>query len=253
MKKQFVLLGLALFSIHLGYSQFTLDGEFRPRTEYRNGYGSIIPDAADASFAVSTRIRLNAGYKTEGYTFYLSLQDVLVWGENRQLKPEDSNNSFSLFEAWADLKLGEGFSTKLDRQAIVYDNQRIMGAVGWAQQARSHDAALLKYGKGKFKADIGLAYNQDFSTTTGNPAGFQSVGTAYNTTGFFSYKTMQYAYLKQSGDTFSGSFLILNNGFQNFETDGTTPDGLSNLLTVGTHLGYEQGEFGVDFNAYLQS
>ena len=85
MKKQFLLLGLTLFSIHFGYSQFTLDGEFRPRTEYRNGYSSIIPDAADAGFAVSTRMRLNAGYKAEAYTFYLSLQDVLVWGENRQL------------------------------------------------------------------------------------------------------------------------------------------------------------------------
>ncbi|NJB72830.1 hypothetical protein GGR42_003321 [Saonia flava] len=249
MKKQYLLVGMALFFVHLSFAQFTLDGEFRPRTEYRNGFGNLIPEDADAGFATSTRVRINAGYAVDAYKFHVSLQDVMVWGENRQLKPEDSNNSFSIFEAWASLNLGEGFSTKLGRQTLVYDDQRIMGSVGWAQQARSHDAALLKYTKDKFMIDFGLAFNQDFS----HPTGFNSVGTAYNTTGFFSYKTMQYLYLKQAWSNFSGSLLFLNNGFQNFDaTDTTIPDGLSNLQTLGTHLGYKKGSFGLDANAYLQ-
>ena len=255
MKKNYLTLCCLFIFVQNAVSQFTLDGEFRPRTEYRNGFGSLIPNAADAGYAISTRLRLNADYQFESYQFYMSLQDVMVWGENRQLKPEDSNNSFSVFEAWAAIKLGEGFSTKLGRQTLVYDDQRILGSVGWAQQARNHDAALLRYNKGKFMMDVALAFNQDFSGTTGNPSGFQSVGTAFNTTGFFSYKTMQYLYLKQKWDTFSASALLMNNGFQNFtgDPDALVADGVSNLLTLGTHLNYKKGIFGAAFNGYLQS
>ncbi|MDL5512251.1 alginate export family protein [Arenibacter sp. M-2] len=239
---------LALYG-SLAYAQFTLDGEFRPRTELRHGFGSLIADDVDAGFGVSTRLRLNAGYTNDAYQFYVSLQDVMVWGENRQLLPDDENNSFAVFEAWADINLGSGFSTKLGRQTLEYDDQRIMGSVGWTQQARNHDAAILKYAKENFQMDFGLAYSQDYD----NPSGFQSVGNAYNTTGFFSYKTMQYLYLKEKWKNLNGSLLLLNNGFQNFELDGTTPDGISILQTLGTHIDFKKGSFGAALNAYLQT
>lgn len=247
MKKQYLIIGLLLGCLQFAQAQFTLDGEFRPRTEYRNGFGSIIPDAADPGFGISTRSRLNAGYNTEAYKFYLSLQDVMVWGENRQILPYDQNNSFAIFQAWAEIALGKGWSTKLGRQVISYDDQRIFGGLDWAQQGRNHDAALLKYSKGKFLMDVGLAFNQDYS----NPTGFQSMSTAYNTSGFFSYKTMQYVYLKQAWENFTGSFLALNTGFQKFDTSNA-PDGVNSIQTIGTHLNYKKGSFGAAANAFLQ-
>ena len=251
MKKIILLNTVALIWSTTVLAQFTLDGQFKPRTEYRNGFGSIIPDAADAGYAISTRMRLNTGYKFDSYEFYVSLQDVMVWGENRQILPDDENNSFAVFEAWANLNLGKGWSTKLGRQVISYDDQRIFGGLDWAQQARNHDAGLLKYKKEKFMLDIGLAFSQDFD----NPTGFQSVGTAYNTSGFFSYKTMQYAYLKQQWTNFSGSLLLLNNGFQNFtgDADALVADGTSNLQTLGTHLNYKKGSFGAALNTFVQT
>lgn len=248
MKNHYVFLAIVALMVQFAHAQFTLDGEFRPRAEYRNGFGSIIPDAADAGFGISTRARLNAGYTTETYKFYLSLQDVMVWGENRQILPYDQNNSFAIFEAWADVNLGSGFSTKLGRQVISYDDQRIFGGLDWAQQGRNHDAALLQYKKDKFMLDLGLAFSQDYS----DPTGFRSIGTGYNTTGFFTYKTMQYIYLKQAWESLTGSLLLLNNGFQKFETDTVTPDGVNNLQTLGTHLDYKKDSFGVAANAYLQ-
>ena len=242
MKKQYAILGLLLGCLQLAQAQFTLDGEFRPRTEYRHGFGTLIADADDAGFGISTRARLNAGYSTDAYKFYLSLQDVMVWGENRQILPYDQNNSFAIFQAWADISLGSGFSTKLGRQVISYDDERIFGGLDWAQQGRNHDAALLKYAKNKFMMDLGLAFNQDYS----DPTGFVNSGTNYNTTGFFSYKTMQYLYLKQAWEKFAGSLLLLNNGFQ--ETDG-----VSNLQTLGTHLEYKSGAFGLAGNAFIQT
>jgi hypothetical protein len=251
MKKESLLLLIAMFLSEAVFSQFTLDGQFRPRTEYRHGFGSLIPDNADAGYAISTRVRLNTGYVFDSYEFYVSLQDVMVWGENRQILPDDENNSFAVFQAWAHLNLKKGWSTKLGRQVISYDDQRIFGGLDWAQQGRNHDAGLLKYKSEKFMMDLGLAFSQDFD----NPTGFQSIGTAYNTTGFFTYKTMQYLYLKQQWTDFTGSVLLLNNGFQNFtgEGDARTADGVSNLQTLGTHLEYKEGSFGAALNAFLQT
>ena len=125
MKKQYVILGLMLLCFQFAKAQFTLDGEFRPRTEYRHGFGSLIPDAAEAGFGISTRVRLNTSYMTDNYWVYVSLQDIMVWGENRQILPYDQNNSFAVFQAWAEIKLGENTSTKIGRQVLSYDDQRI--------------------------------------------------------------------------------------------------------------------------------
>jgi hypothetical protein len=248
MKKHYIILGLLLASFQFVNAQFTFDGEFRPRTEYRHGFGNLIPDAADAGFGISTRARLNAGFKTDAYKVFISLQDVMVWGENRQILPNDENNSFAVFQAWAEIKLGENTATKIGRQILSYDDQRILGGLDWAQQGRNHDAALIKYKKDKFMLDFALAFNQDYS----HPTGFISQGTDYNTTGFFSYKTMQMLYLKQNWEKFSGSLLLMNNGFQKFDTNND-PDGVSNLQTLGTHLNYKSGNFGLAANAYLQT
>ncbi|MFL1011472.1 alginate export family protein [Flavisericum labens] len=246
MKKQFVIIGLLLGCLQFAQAQFTLDGEFRPRTEYRNGFGSLIPEAAEPGFGISTRARLNAGYSTESYKVFLSFQDIMVWGENRQILPYDLNNSFAVFQAWAELNLGSGWSTKLGRQVLSYDDQRILGGLDWAQQGRNHDAALLKYKKDKFALDVAFAFNQDYS----HPTGFISAGNAYNTSGFFSYKTMQMAHLSQAWESFSGSLLLMNNGFQN---TGSGLGDVANLQTIGAHLKYSKGDFSLTGNAYLQT
>ena len=64
---------------------------------------------------------------------------------------------------------------------------------------------------------------------------------------------MQYLYLKENWKNIGASLLILNNGFQNFGTDGTTPDGISNLQTLGTHLNFKKGSFDTAVNAYIQT
>lgn len=248
MKLKLTLLTLLVLFTITSKAQFTIDAELRPRTEYRHGFGSLIAKDAEPGYGISTRARLNFGYKAEAYEFFFSMQDVLVWGENRQILPKDLNNSFAIFQAWASIKLGENFSTKLGRQVLSYDDQRIMGGLDWAQQGRNHDAILLKYNKDNFLFDLGFAFNQDYD----NISGFQSVGNTYNTKGFFSYKTMQYGHFKKSWDKFSGSLLVLNNGFQNFD-NLNNQDGISNLQTFGVHLNYGKNLFGAAANIYLQT
>ncbi|MEI6866086.1 hypothetical protein [Flavicella sp.] len=247
MKIKITFITLLMFATSSIVAQFSLSGEFRPRTEYRNGFGNLKTEDQAVGFGTSTRIRLNAAFKGEGFTTYLSLQDVFVFGENRQLLQADSNNSFSIFEAWADIELGESYSAKLGRQMISYDDQRIMGSVGWAQQARTHDALLFKHKSNAITFDLGLAYNQNYD----NAAGFVSSGNDYTTTGFFSYKTMQYIHANKKWNNFEASILVLNNGYQKY--DANDADGVNNFLTYGTHLKAKIGMISLAANIYGQS
>lgn len=217
----------------ISYSQLTIDAEIRPRTEYRHGFKTLIPNNTDAALFVSQRTRLNTKYSIDKLNFYISLQDVRVWGDVPQLNSAD-NNGLSLHQAWGEILLDSNFSLKLGRQEVVYDDSRIFGNVGWAQQARSHDMALLKYKEGTFKFNVGLAFNQSKENLTG------TVLTTPKT-----YKSMQYAWLHKDWNNFSGSFLFLNNGLQ-------STNGQKYSQTIGTHLKSKKGNLNLAANLYYQ-
>ncbi|MFO7672936.1 MAG: alginate export family protein [Lutibacter sp.] len=219
------------------YAQFTISGELRPRAEYRNGYKTLTADGSDAALFVSQRTRLSTQYVLEDYTFFISFQDVRVWGDVPQLNTADKNG-LSLHEAWGKVKFSPNFAVKLGRQEINYDDQRIFGNVGWTQQGRSHDIAIFKLENENYKFDLGLAYNQDAENLFGN---------TYTTTG--NYKAMQYAWFHKDWNKFNASFLILNNGLQNI-----VEDEIRYSQTFGSHLKYKASD-ALNFNAniYLQS
>lgn len=238
-------------------AQFTLDGEIRPRFEYRNGYKSVADSNQSNAAFVQQRTRLNFGYKTEGYNFKVTLQDVRVWGSQPQLittAAQQNNNGayLGIHEAWGEALMSENFSLKFGRQEIILDDHRIFGSVGWAQQARSHDAAILKFKKEKFKADFGVAYNQDKAGLKGTEA---SMG---------SYKAFQYLWLHNDfGENFGASVLFLNNGKEQLDIDsnsfktGGTPaeyeyykDNYSQ--TIGTKLTYKKDKLTVGASFYTQ-
>ncbi len=233
-KSYFALL-LFVLAIKGKAQEISIDADIRPRFEYLNGFGSLIPDGIDAGIFVQQRSRLKFGYTQEKFSAYISVQDVSVWGDTPQIAAADNNNSFSLAQAWIDFKFGNGWSTKLGRQALSYDDQRIFGGLDWAMQGRFHDAALLKYTKDGFKFDLGVAFNQNgisTQTTLFNP------NNGGNARAVFDYKGMIYAWLHKDWEKFSASVLLTNNSYQNLDaTDGQTPiDGNVNRQTFGTHL-----------------
>ena len=237
MKNKLLFTMLLLVMVFKGKAQeLSIDADIRPRFEYLNGFGTLIPDqGVDAGTFVQQRSRLKFGYKQEKFAAYLSVQDVSIWGDTPQIAPADNNNSFSIAQAWIDFKFGSGWSTKLGRQALSYDDQRIFGGLDWAMQGRFHDAALLKYTKEGFRVDIGFAFNQNGvqqQTTLFDP------NNGGNARAVFDYKGMAFAWLHKDWKNFSGSFLISNNSYQNLGgDDGQTPiDGTVNRQTFGTHL-----------------
>lgn len=219
--KNLLLLVLGLVATQT-FAQFTLSGEFRPRTEFRNGYKTLTPDGSDPALFTSQRTRLNTKYETEKYSFFVSIQDVRVWGDVKQLNTTDKNG-LAIHEAWGLVNF-DGFSLKAGRQEIVYDDQRMFGSVGWAQQGRSHDALVLKFGK-NFKLDVGLAFNQDQEALFDN---------TYTTTG--NYKAMQYAWFNDKWGGVNASFLFLNNGLQYIAPINSDNNEIRYSQTLGSHL-----------------
>jgi len=222
--KNLLLLALGLV-VTQTFAQFTLSGEFRPRTEFRNGYKTLNPSDADPALATTQRIRLITNYTTEKYSFFVSVQDVRVWGDVPQLNVSDKNG-LALHQAYGSINF-DAFSIKAGRQEIVYDDQRMFGNVGWAQQGRSHDALLFSFGK-TFKLDIGLAFNQDKEGLEGN------IYTVPN-----SYKAMQYGWFNKKWDAVGLSLLFLNNGLQYIDLADNTKSEIRYSQTLGTHLKFK--------------
>ncbi len=214
------LAGLGFFSVTA--QELSIDAMIRPRFEYRHGFQDVLPKDAEGSSFVFQRSSLLVKYSDSKITTFLDLQDTSVWGDRSQLSTDDGSGSgrgFRVNRAWAQIGLGKGWATKVGRQFLSYDDQRILGALGWADQQRTHDAALLKYNKDGFKMDIGFAFNQNGPNNFNNV--FTPSGAAQTV---FQYKAMQFLHInKKFSDKFSGSFLFMSNQFQDSATTVVSP------------------------------
>lgn len=201
-----IIIAISCFlSLALLHSQaFDVSAEIRPRLEVRNGYKTLSNPNVNAASFVSQRSRLNVAFQNEEekIKFGMALQNVRVWGDVSTLSSSDINGS-AVHEAWAEILLNKEFSLKAGRQEIIYDDHRIFGSVGWAQQARSHDALIAKYRKGNHKLDFGLALSATSETLFEVPYEVNN------------YKSLQYLWYNVQADTsLNISFLALNNGVQ---------------------------------------
>ncbi|WP_108866361.1 alginate export family protein [Aquimarina aquimarini] len=238
-----LLLFIVIFSTQT-QAQLSVDADLRTRFEYRHGFNNLFPDNAEPAAFVAQRSRLNIGYQAEKLKLFVSLQDVSTWGDTRQILPIDGNDSFSLFQAWGQLFVNENLSVKVGRQVISYDDQRIFGGLDWAMQGRFHDAAIIKYKKEGLMADIGGAFSQENQSNEGNDFSIQ---------GFFTYKAMQYGYLKKSWGNSSASLLFLNTGFQKYTgTNNDEPDGVFYRQTAGSYFTLPIKKIKLSGSAYYQ-
>lgn len=229
----FALVGTTTFA-----QQFDLSAEIRPRYENRHGFGSLIPTNTDGANFVSQRTRLNFDFSQDNMKLGVSLQNVRTWGDINTLGADDK--ATMLHEAWAQALLTDNFSVKLGRQEIVYDDHRIFGNVGWAQQARSHDAMIAKFSLSeKSKLDVGFALNADAQT---------NLDAVYNNTA--GYKSFQYAWYHTNFNAIGLSLLALNNGVE--YTKGTDQE-VAYSQTLGTHVTVKEGDLSSDFSLYFQT
>lgn len=138
--------------------EFRIDLEFRPRTEFRNGYRKLRSDTTNPAFFTEQRSRLYFNYQREGFIFHTSIQDIRVWGED---DPRSTNGTLQVFEVYVEPKLSESLSVRVGRQKIMYDNQRLFAQNDWRQTGGSHDAVRFIYSSTKLTGDLIAAYNQE--------------------------------------------------------------------------------------------
>ncbi len=241
--KKLVLTGIAGLITATSFGQFTLTGEVRPRAEFRNGYKKPMDSSQTNAFFIDQRTRVNFGYKHADYEFFVALQDIRVWGATAQLNTSDA--FLAVHEAWGKAYLNKDWGLKFGRQEIKYDDHRIFGNVGWAQQARSHDGVLLQYAKDDSKLDLGVIFNQ-------STAGL--VGTDY--TGPSSYRDMYYAwYNNKFGDKVEMSLLgmMLGRQVDHIDTAGNPYKTINYVATLGTHTKFNFDKLKINFNGFFQT
>jgi len=156
-----------------GLAQCSLTGQLRTRTELRNGYGTLETIGNKPAFLTSQRARLIFNYQSPRIVFHASVQDVRVWGADASTINNADGNRLSVHEAWGEIILAnkkdssfahsavDYLSVKAGRQELVYDDQRLLGNLDWLQQARRHDAVVVKLLHKGWQADLGAAFNQN--------------------------------------------------------------------------------------------
>jgi hypothetical protein len=228
--------------------EFSSDIQIRPRYEYTNGFGTLLTPTTSHTSFVGNRARLNLNYKDEKLAVKLALQNVRTWGSVNHLTGGISNatNSFVMFEGWAQYSFTDKWSTKVGRQIIAYDNQRIFGGLDWANQGRSFDAALIKFKGTKSQLDLGFALNaKDETKTALNYPTSVTFGTDLE------FKDFQYAWYHTSIKKLGVSFLALNLGREYLKTP--TEVETNYYQTFGTYANYAGKKVTFDFSFYGQT
>jgi hypothetical protein len=242
-----IFLGIALLFLgkNVTNAQLTATGQIRERTEARGGFGTLLQDGKKGALFNTQRTRLNVGFTGYRYKVYASLQDVRVWGQDASTNNRttlEANNGILLHEAWGEIMLIDTISTiqnlslKMGRQEISYDDQKVLGSLDWLQQARRHDAIVLKFANKGWIVDLGAAFNQRSEQLSGTiydglpksvnittaPATTQVAYPAGTNGITHMYKAFQYAYVGKKFSFGDMSFLFFKDDFSKFTGSGVT-------------------------------
>lgn len=221
-----------------------IDGEIRPRTEYRDGFTKPILSANDPGFFTSQRTRIGFNFTSGLLTTQITLQDARVFG---QFSNSSTDATTGIYEAWAEMLLLQGGSLKLGRQIIKYDDNRLFSAPAWSITGTTHDLALFKYNINDFQFHLGLGYNNNSEIASET---FYTPVDKYRSLGYLWISTPTY-----NGFTLTG--ICVAEGVQDTTGIGTAYKKINenHALTYGANLKYADKDvpFSALATAYFQA
>ncbi|MCU0371509.1 MAG: alginate export family protein [Bacteroidales bacterium] len=241
MKNVILICGFVLLIISQTSAQFTLKGEFRPRFEYRDGYGKILAEDEKPITIISQRSRLSAYYQTGIYSFGFAIQDVMIWGDEDLYSSTGvfgSKSSIDLNEAWIGIKPYERGFIKIGRQYWAYEDERLLSLRNWNQSEIKYDAVLFRHSQDKLQVDAGLSWNNDIDRNFSNeyPTG--------------KMKSLNYVYVKkQVNEWLYASAMAMASGFT--ATDTTSDINWNG--TYGAYLGVKKDGLSVLASGFFQN
>ena len=228
-----------------------IDAEFRPRMEFREGFKKPLTDTLNGDAVILQRTRLNGDYKSNSLNAHLTLQDARIWG---QTDKSSSSPQITVYEAWVEALITSGFSLQAGRQALKYDDMRLLAPSNWSNTGNAHDALLLKYKEPLFQVHLGFAYNNTNDTL---------FTYRYNVSGM--YQTMGFVWLsKELTPGLTCSLIGIGEGLpRSMVTTGTfkaktARDSSSTMtfgrFTFGGNIAYQNPEsiFGGALTGYYQ-
>lgn len=194
---------------------------------------------SDEAYFLMQRSRLVVDYKRPNLETKAAAQHKGIWGQKGQ-------GTFNIYEAWVKLSKN-GLFAQLGRQALSYDDERIIGPNDWAMAALSHDVLKGGYEGHGHKAHLILGFNQNAENTFGG---------TYYTDGAQPYKTMLTAWYHYDVPKIplGASVLFMNIGMQGGEKGGEGPQAPHNRYQqlFGGYLSYSPGKLKTEASYYRQ-
>jgi len=231
--------GLLFSGLCVTHAQVTIDGEFRPRSEFRQGFQKPLADSLKSAFVTLQRTRLTADYKTKILNARLTIQDSRIWGKS---DTKSSDSKMEIYEAWAEYLITSGVSVQFGRQALKYDDQRIFSSANWSNTGLAHDLFLFKFkAPSTLQFHLGFAYNNTKDTTLD-----------YNYTTKNMYKTMGFLWGSKTFENgITASIMTILEGLQ--KTNDNTI--VYPRATYGGNFLFanDSSRFGLSLCGYLQS
>ncbi len=215
-----------------------IEAEFRPRTEYRNGYQQLRNDTSTAAFFINQRFRIIANYVFDNrFVVQFSVQDLRVWG---QQDPRSTSATIQLFEGWVEPAITDKFSVRIGRQRLIYDNQRLFAENDWRLSAAVHDAVNFRFNTTKVVSELAFAFNQSSE---------RYFGTDYAPSGYTNYKFLAVNYIRYKiNKYFILTALNSTDGYQ----DKLNPGKMNFRYTLGGRGEFEAGSLYATFSGYFQ-
>jgi hypothetical protein len=230
---------LGLISASTYAQEFNADIQIRPRYEYTNGFGTLLTPTTEHTSFIGQRSRVNFNYGDSKLKVKVALQNLRTWGDSNTI-PKSDVNGVAIFEGWAQYSFTDKWSTKIGRQVISYDNQRILGGLDWANQGRSHDAALITYKDKKNQLDLGFALNADTENKVAPATPFTT-----------DHKNMQYAWYHTNANKLGVSLLVMNIGREYLKAPLEIETNYNQ--TFGTFVTFKDKKVALDFSLYGQT
>lgn len=220
------------------WRNFSVSASLRTRGELRAG-GMVTDEEKanpnDIAAFVTHRMRLPISFSHGIFTMQITPQHSGIWGDA-------SRGNFNLYEAWSQLKSDKGLFLKIGRQALAYDDERIIGSDDWTMTAATHDVLQLGLDNSINKLHLTLAFNQNGEKLSG--------GTVYKD-GCQPYKTMQVLWYHHdfSRQNLGLSLLAMNVGMQSNDTVDLHSE---YQQLVGGYLSFSPRKTQIEASGYYQ-